>query len=98
MRKGKGELNLDSWKKRAGHTAEVSGHVTLGGQRRFVTLVAVHAGGNNARRLWHVTAHHGPINTTVRAPDAIRWEAAELALLGLEIEIQKESENENAIV
>lgn len=93
--KNRPPLNFANFHKRGVNTTEAKGWVILAGVRRHVSLCAHWSGEALRERLWHVTAHHtipgvkAPITATVRH-HGVRWQAAELALLGLEIEIQKE--------
>lgn len=91
-------LNLERGFKSHARTgmSEARGLICLAGKDRLTYLTAKPSGTRAARRIWTVTAYHRPpgaverLQFTAVAPDAIRWEAAQLALMGLEIELEKD--------
>lgn len=98
------EINLKQWRSAAGGISENAGWVVMLGQCCWVLLVAECTAwdGSSQRRAWTVTAYHKPqtraqrrdqIRAEASVKHGFRWEAAELALQALQIELEKDEQH-----
>jgi hypothetical protein len=91
------EINLKHFRPTAARGVSQSvGWVSLLGRRCLVSLVATAGAWNGCtcKREWTVTAYHAPrrgdgISAEASVKHGFRWEAAEMALQGLKLELEK---------